>query len=134
LNVDHTYTTDRAEIAAYKNDRYNLDGIEGYIFPKNEPQPNGTVKLYRKYNPARDDHAIFPESMLSYMASQGYTVNSGSEWIGYVFPNQDSDGDGLIDGYELMLRTDIHNSDSDFDGISDGIEVISYPNSDPMLP
>jgi hypothetical protein len=41
----------------------------------------------RKYNPTRDDHAIFPESELAAMASQGYTQNSGSDWLGYVYPN-----------------------------------------------
>jgi len=35
----------------------------------------------------RADHAIFPESQLSAMAAQGYTQNSGSDWIGYVYPN-----------------------------------------------
>jgi hypothetical protein len=33
------------------------------------------------------DHAIFPESQLSTMDTQGYTQNSGSDWIGYVYPN-----------------------------------------------
>ena len=41
----------------------------------------------RKYNPERDDHAILPETELSNMMAQGYTLNSGSEWIGYVYPN-----------------------------------------------
>jgi hypothetical protein len=33
------------------------------------------------------EQAIFPESQLSAMAAQGYTQNSGSDWIGYVYPN-----------------------------------------------
>jgi hypothetical protein len=41
----------------------------------------------RKYNPTRDDHAIFPESWLTYFTSLGYTQNSGSDWLGYVYPN-----------------------------------------------
>lgn len=64
-----------------------LDGIEGYIYPKTVTQPIGTVRLMRKYNPARDDHAIFPETALSAMTAQGYTENSGSDWLGYVYPN-----------------------------------------------
>ena len=134
LNVDHTYATEQSEVDAYKAVGYKLDGIEGYIFPRNEPQPTGTVRLYRKYNPTRDDHAIFPETQLSYMASQGYTQNSGNEWIGYVYPNQDGDYDGLIDGFELVLGTNISDRDSDNDGVTDGIEINSYPNSDPMVP
>jgi hypothetical protein len=41
----------------------------------------------RKYNPARDDNAIFPETSLNSMIADGYTDNSGSDWIGYVYVN-----------------------------------------------
>ncbi len=37
-------------------------------------------------NPTRDDHAIFPETLYQTMASQGYTVNSGEVYLGYVYP------------------------------------------------
>src|SRR5690606_32079840 len=86
-HMDTTYTTDPAGIAAFENAGYKLDGIEGYIYPKSLPQPPGTEKLMRKYNPSRDDHAIFPESWLAYFTSLGYTQNSGSDWLGYVYPN-----------------------------------------------
>jgi hypothetical protein len=86
-HMDVTYTADTAGVSAFQNVGYKLDGIEGYLYPKTLPQPAGTVRLMRKYNPARDDHAIFPESQLSAMAAQGYTQNSGSDWIGYVYPN-----------------------------------------------
>lgn len=132
LNMDHVYTTEQLGVQAYESLGYKLDGIEGYIFPDYEPQPPGTVRLYRKYNPARDDHAIFPETMLAEMTSAGYTQNSGHEWIGYVYVNNDSDGDGLIDGFEQVIGTDINNPDSDHDGISDGTEVNDYPYSDPL--
>ena len=134
LNVDHTYTTDQAGITAYENEGYKLDGIEGYIFSRHQTQPAGTVKLYRKYNPARDDHAIFPESMLSYMTSQGYTVNSGNDWIGYVYPVVDSDWDGVINAFEEILGTNSFDPDSDDDGVRDGVEVNNYPYGDPMDP
>jgi serine protease len=53
------------------------------------PRPTGTVRLLRKYNPASDDHAIFPEvaAIFSDMTNQGYTQNSGSDWLGWVYPN-----------------------------------------------
>jgi hypothetical protein len=86
-HMDVTYTADTAGVNAFKSAGYKLDGIEGYLYPKTMTQPAGTVRLMRKYNPARDDHAIFPESQLSAMAAQGYTQNSGSDWIGYVYPN-----------------------------------------------
>jgi len=85
--MDTTYTADAAGIAAYESIGYKLDGIEGYIYPKTVTQPAGTVRLMRKYNPARDDHAIFPETVTSYFTSLGYTEDSGSDWLGYVYPN-----------------------------------------------
>ncbi len=86
-HVDHTYTTDFAGLDYFRGLGYRLDGIEGYIYPSSEPQPTGTVKLYRRYNWARDDHAIFPESELNNMVSQGYIQSVGNDWIGYVYPN-----------------------------------------------
>jgi hypothetical protein len=132
LNVDHVYTTSKTEVSNFQQAGYKLDGIEGYIFPRGMEQPIGTVKLYRKYNPDQDDHAIFPETMLSEMISAGYSMNDGLDWIGYVYLNEDTDQDGLIDGFERIIGTDINNQDSDDDGISDGIEVNNYPYSDPL--
>jgi subtilisin family serine protease len=86
-HVDTTYTADPNGEAIYRSWGYRLDGIEGYLYPKTVTQPTGTVWLMRKYNPARDDHAIFPETALSAMTAQGYTENSGSDWLGYVYPN-----------------------------------------------
>jgi serine protease len=86
-HTDTTYTTDQAGINAFVGVGYRLDGIEGLIYPKALPQPLGTVRLMRKYNAARDDHTIFPETLLTQYASQGYTLNTGSDWLGYVYPN-----------------------------------------------
>lgn len=85
--MDTTYTADSAGVAAFQSAGYKLDGIEGYIYPKTISQPLGTVRLMRKYNPDRDDHAIFPETVISYFTSLGYTEDSGSDWLGYVYPN-----------------------------------------------
>ncbi len=132
LNRDTVYTTEQAGIDAFVAVGYRLDGIEGYIFPRSGSQPSGTVRLFRKYNPARDDHAIFPESELATMQALGYTQNSGDDWIGYVYPNTDSDFDDLIDGFEDLAGTDTADPDSDGDGLADGQEVLEYPYSDPL--
>jgi hypothetical protein len=126
---DHTYTTDAAGISSYQAAGYKLDGIEGYILPKTASY-SGTVKLLRRYNPARDDHAIFPESQLAAMQAEGYTQLSGSDWLGYVYPNVDSDQDGLIDGFENVLGTNPSGPDTDLDGLRDGVE---YPLADPPV-
>ena len=86
-HMDTAHTADPAGVITFQSWGYKLDGIEGYISPKTVTQPLGTVRLMRKYNPQRDDHAIFPETELGYFGGLGYTENSGSDWLGYVYPN-----------------------------------------------
>lgn len=66
----------------------------------------------------------------------GYThVEGPTSCIGYVFPNLDGDGDGLIDGAELLAGTDPFNRHSDDDALRDGKEV-NYAElpGDPLVP
>ncbi len=140
---DYAYTTSAQGILRFKEDfvdnnsiGYELDGIEGYIYERCTPEPScmppGTVRLYRLYHPGRDDFAIFPETELAQWQAEGYisqpTLNS---WIGYVYPNIDTDEDGLVDGFESLLGTNPALSDTDCDTISDGVEVLEYQMSDP---
>ena len=61
-----------------------------------------------------------------------------TELIGYVFPNVDSDGDGLPDGLERMYGLLRFNPDSDGDGCPDGVEFpiagVQQPGKDPNNP
>jgi len=128
---DTNYTTETAGLLAFKGVGYELDGTEGYIYKKCTPEPScmpaGTVRLYRRYNPQRDDFAIFPESELAQMVALGYTSNGGgNEILGYVYPNTDSDGDTLINGFELLAGTNQAVADSDCDGASDGQELLVF--------
>jgi len=66
------------------------DGLEGFIYPylPLAPQPPGTVRLYRRYNPQTNRYALFPEGQLDYFAAQGYTAAVGSgDVLGYVCPH-----------------------------------------------
>ena len=93
------------------------------------------MKLYRRYNPTLDDFAIFPATELAAMESLGYTDNGGpslNDVLGYVYLNQDADGDGLIDGFEALIGTNPAVADTDGDGTGDGAEVQSYPYGDPL--
>ncbi len=55
---------------------------------------------------------------------QNELTNGFSPHLGFSerLINVDQDHDGLNDGYELALKTDLKNSDSDGDGFSDGDE------------
>jgi hypothetical protein len=88
-HVAHAWSAEPLNSESYIQSRgYKLDGIEGYIFPRTMPQPSGTERLMRKYNPNRDDIALFNESRLAYFLGQGYTQNVGNmDWLGYVYPN-----------------------------------------------
>lgn len=135
-NVDVTYTTEPSGLTSFRSVGYELDGIEGYIYKRCTPEPQcippGAVRLYRLYHVSRDDYAIFPESELSQKLAEGYVSTAGlNDWIGYVYPNTDSDGDQLINGFETLLGTNPSRIDSDCDGRSDGVEVLQFPYGDP---
>ena len=137
-NRDHTYTTEAAGIKSFVNAGYKLDGIEGYIYKRctTEPSciPAGAVRLYRYYNATKDDWAIFPESELASWTASGYAHQAGTNaWIGYVYPNTDTDGDWVINGFEGLVGTNPNSSDSDCDGLTDGTELLKYPRTDPEI-
>jgi hypothetical protein len=96
VHVDHTYAVSAAEVQNFLQVGYKLDGLEGYLFPLNQPQPVGTVTVYRGYNGSvygepestADDWAVYPESELGTMAAQGFRTNllwTGP--IGYAYLN-----------------------------------------------
>ncbi|MDO6745618.1 S8 family serine peptidase [Gilvimarinus sp. 1_MG-2023] len=86
-NVDIGYAIDMDELQIYKNSGYSIDGIEGYVYPYDEPQPPGTVKLFKGYSLSVKDIAIFPETKLQEMEDKGYTGSIGKRHIGYVYEN-----------------------------------------------
>ncbi|MDA8018336.1 MAG: hypothetical protein MPN21_12890 [Thermoanaerobaculia bacterium] len=56
------------------------------------------------------------------------------EWLGWVLPNVDSDGDGIIDAWESILGTGPTDADSDNDGCTDGEELLGYVNPSEWQP
>lgn len=163
----HTYVVDQGDTAGSPGTRqffeqsavvacdastnvtgYNTDVVEGYIFRAHAPngsgelpQPPGTQKLYRHYNPTTKAWILVLESELGLEAPGGLlagysapsTATYGDPLLGYVYPNVDSDEDGLVDGFELTVGTDPDTDDSDCDGQLDKAEfpLGALPVSDP---
>ncbi len=106
-HLSHFYSTDPTAVAVYTGYDisgtyvggglgYKLDGIEGFIYSTAVAQPSGTVRLCRKYDPARDDYVLFPGSGTGglscsattdgYSGGNYYQTAGGTDWIGWVYP------------------------------------------------
>jgi hypothetical protein len=84
--VDHAYTSGfDTTFHQLVSNRYQLDGIEGYMYPASGPKPPGTVALLRASRYANRDFAVFPETMMAEMQSQRFTYRVTA--LGYVYPN-----------------------------------------------
>ena len=101
-----------------------------YLYPTTATPPLGAERLFRYYDDERDDWLLLLESE---PAPPGYddtiTQSGGAPdglWLGWVLPNVDSDGDGVIDAWEDLLGTDPQDADSDGDGCTDGEEILGY--------
>lgn len=134
-NRSFFYTINDLGLTRGKDDGYELDGLEGYILERCTPEPScypaGAVRLYRLYNSTIDDYVLVPESQVG--SWPGYApIPNALDYLGYAFPNVDTDGDDLIDGFESLAGTDPAVADSDCDGIGDGDEVLGFPYSDPI--
>ena len=84
-HADHAYVANQTDVAAYIGVGYKLDGIEGYIYPIDQTQPSGTVRLILAYHPTLDDHAVYPELLASIYDAQGYSYIVKA--LGYVYKN-----------------------------------------------
>ncbi len=129
VNRDFLLFTTIAEVEQARADGFTFRGLQGYVYDRCAPEPacipSGAEKLYRKCDLTEDDCAIFLESARAFHEAEGYTAAypvGSNMHIGYAYPNVDSDGDGLIDGFERIVRTRPDLADSDGDGVNDGIE------------
>ena len=139
-NRDFLLMTSAAHVQMAVNEGYHYRGLHGYVYQACTPEPacipQGAERLWLKCKIADDDCAVFLEHERAGFEAQGYTAAypAGSNMVlGYAYPNVDSDGDGLIDGFEYLLGTDPNHADSDRDGIPDGVEYpqAGVPVSDP---
>ena len=127
-NRNDTYVISDSEIQSFHDDGYNYAGIEGYVLPFFQCIPVACPDAVRLYRDQSDP--------LNHKLVTASTPPPNSVLLGFVYLNQDSDGDGLIDGQERILGTNVNNADSDGDGINDGVEYppAGVPVSDPLIP
>lgn len=141
-NRDVTLATSENDLEAMVADGFDYLGRQGYIFAQCAPEPacvpTGAERLYRKCKTSDDDCAVFLERDRLTMEGQGYTATyplGGATFLGYAYPNVDTDGDLLVDGMERVIGTNPLLSDSDGDSVSDGLEYpqAKVPVSDPCF-
>jgi len=141
---------------------YLYEGIDGYILPtcpngvncyENTGNANDAQCLKVRYSTQDNGFALMMASEVNKPMFASYGTNykngygnmspintlsgmSNAECLGYVFPNVDSDSDGVIDGMELVLGTNPNIADTDGDGVTDGSEypLAGIPQSDPTDP
>lgn len=105
-HVSHFYST-RPNESLIASSGYQLDGIEGYVFPINGPQPDGTRKLCRKRDNARSDYALVlgegpngsdcESANVADGTGGNYSIyNSTVDSLGWVYPAIDSTGQAVV--------------------------------------
>jgi subtilisin family serine protease len=155
----HFYTVSASEAATYAagpescgadaappSQGYNLDGIEGYLYPVGSPSSHvvDAEALYRKYSPTHKAWALVLAQEEANLAYASYTQNR--TLLGYVYPIitnghlptpaiVDGDGDGLFTVIERhLVGTNESVVDTDNDGQRDGDEYrLDRLPSDPRL-
>ncbi len=65
------YETNETRAQALLSAGYKLDGVEGFLYSSQYPQPSGSVRVYRARNPSTSDNGVFPEGTIPI----GYTAD-----------------------------------------------------------
>lgn len=129
--IDYLTGTDFCTGHGYTAQRtFNVDAIEGYVMAtcpygytcNNFADGSEPQKLFRRYSAAEDKWALLLESQLASFPSYTADWPGSTGFLGYVFPNVDTDGEGLPDGLERMYGMAIVGGDSDCDGLADEVE------------
>jgi hypothetical protein len=120
---------------------YGFKGLQGYVFqrcPGDTCIPTGAQLLFLKCRSrgVGRDCAVFLQNQQAAYEAAGFTaaVRPGADTVlGYAYPNVNSDGDQLIDGFERVIGTNPLAADSDSDGQADHVEfpMVSIARGEP---
>lgn len=140
--ADYTLMATVSDVEQAHAGGYDLRTIQGYIYSPCSPEPScippAAKKLWRACKTSASDCAVFLESERSTFEANGYTSaypSGSSKLLGYAYDSTDSDGDGLVDGFEYVVGTNPTMSDSDGIGFGDALALpmVGLQISDPCL-
>lgn len=134
-------TTHIADMESAVAAGYGFKGLQGYVFqrcPGDTCIPTGAQLLFLKCRSrgVGRDCAVFLQNQQAAYEAAGFTaaVRPGADTVlGYAYPNVNSDGDQLIDGFERVIGTNPLAADSDSDGQADHVEfpMVSIARGEP---
>jgi hypothetical protein len=132
-HIDIMLVNNASDIQAAHNDGYSLRTIQGYVYQQCSPEPlcmpPGTQNLYRKCNSSNDCATFLSSEAANTFSIYTNVYPAGSNpLLGYAYPNQDTDGDTLVDGMEYAIGTNPNSMHSD-GNIAHPTDGVTYPQS-----
>ena len=86
VTVRHVYAICAADRDANISPVWKYDGVEGYMYSPVNPQPAGTVAVYRWVKPTTATYMLVPNGDQAFWTSKGFQ-SDGTGILGYAYLN-----------------------------------------------
>lgn len=86
-SVRHFYAIGEYERSQMHPNDWTLDGIEGFMYPADMPQPSGTVPVYRTYHPIDLSAVLYPINDIGDWYARGFNSIVLRHHVGWALLN-----------------------------------------------